>query len=87
MDDVGTLFRSLAVDHFTPEPDDDQLYTAPSSRLPCRYYLEAARYAKMHYRHVAHSMLLQSLTSVAGAVPTPLDYRDHTLLHSPVCRM
>ena len=27
MDDVGTLFRSLAVDNFTPEPDDSpQLY-------------------------------------------------------------
>ena len=23
---AGTLFRSLAVDHFTPEPDEDNLY-------------------------------------------------------------
>lgn len=23
---VGTLFRSLAVDTFTPEPDDEDLY-------------------------------------------------------------
>ena len=38
MDDVGTLFRSLAVDHFTPEPDDGQYsLNIQSNRLPCRY--------------------------------------------------
>ncbi len=28
---AGTLFRSLAVDSFTPEPDDEDLYNPLSS--------------------------------------------------------
>ena len=68
MDDVGTLFRSLAVDHFTPEPDDDQLYSAPSNRLPCRYYLEAACYAVMHVDMLPTACCSQAFISVVGAV-------------------
>ncbi len=31
MGTVGTLFRSLAVDSFTPEPDDNELYSPLTS--------------------------------------------------------
>lgn len=36
---IGTLFRSLAVDNFTPEPDDEDLYNplSPNDRQNRRY--------------------------------------------------
>ena len=75
MADMGTLFRSLAVGHFTPEPEDESLYKPQTESL------RQARRCQQTLALLCESLLHSGqamLQACIGSNKTPQSMGSHT---------